>query len=99
MPAGELKKELLSQLSSIPALVQQLQFIVKNPTVGKPATFAKVDSVIRETRSLMEAVNRVVTATLSCRQHVSFLTAPDSSLQLYSCRRQTVHLLAHLPHA
>lgn len=72
MPAGDLKKELLNQLGTIPALVQQLQFIVKNPTVGKPATFAKVDSVIRETRSLMEAVNRVVTATLSCRQHVSF---------------------------
>lgn len=71
VPAGDLKRELLSQLGAIPALVQQLQFIVKNPTVGKPATFAKVDSVIRETRALMEAVNRVVTATLSCRQHVS----------------------------
>lgn len=71
VPAGDLKKELLAQLSRIPALVQQLQFIVKNPTVGKQATFAKVDSVIRETKSLMEAVNGVVEATLSCRQHVS----------------------------
>lgn len=71
MPAGDLKKELLNQLGTIPALVQQLQFIVKNPTVGKAATFSKVDSVIRETKSLMEAVNRVVEATLSCRQHVS----------------------------
>lgn len=71
IPAGELKKELLAQLATIPALVQQLQFVVKNPTVGKPATFAKVDGVIRETRALMEAVNRVVSATLACRQHVS----------------------------
>ena len=73
MPAGDLKRELLQQLASIPALVQQLQFTVKNPTVGKPATFTKVDSVIRETRSLMEAVNRVVEATLACRQHVSIV--------------------------
>lgn len=71
MPAGDLKKELLFELSTIPALVQQLQFTVKNPTVGKAATFAKVDGVIRETKSLMEAVNRVVEATLACRQHVS----------------------------
>lgn len=73
VPAGDLKKDLLAELGIIPALVQQLQFIVKNPTVGKPATFAKVDSVIRETRSLMEAVNRVVAATQSCRQHVSYI--------------------------
>lgn len=70
-------------MGTIPTLVQQLQFIVKNPTVGKPATFAKVDSVIRETKSLMEAVNRVVTATLSCRQHVS--SPPPPSCTLLSC--------------
>jgi len=76
VPAGDLKKELLYQLATIPALVQQLQFTVKNPTVGKAATFTKVDSVIRETKSLMEAVNRVVEATLSCRQHVSIDKGP-----------------------
>lgn len=71
VPAGNLKRELLMQLASIPAYVQQLQFTVKNPTVGKAATFSKVDGVIRETKCLMEAVNRVVEATLTCRQHVS----------------------------
>ncbi|KAG9510680.1 Alpha-catulin, partial [Fragariocoptes setiger] len=69
VPAGNLKKQLLAQLDLIPNLVQQLQFTVKNPTVGKPATFTKVDNVIRETRSLMEAVNRVVSASIACRQH------------------------------
>lgn len=95
MPAGDLKRELLSQLSVIPALVQQLQFIVKNPTVGKPATFAKVDSVIRETRSLMEAVNRVVTATLSCRQHVSMGGATFRKCADPSSRRHLSQTIAH----
>lgn len=103
MPAGDLKKELLNELGRIPALVQQLQFVVKNPTVGKPATFAKVDSVIRETKLLMEAVNRVVTATLSCRQHVSTgqhdarsIVPRPQSLVSYFCllsrRRRRRHL-------
>lgn len=44
MPSGALKKELMEHLAKVPAFVQQLQFSVKNSTVGKAATFNKVDT-------------------------------------------------------
>lgn len=42
VPSGTHKKELLEFLDKVPTFVQQLQFTVKNPTVGKAATFTKV---------------------------------------------------------
>ncbi|KAH8041320.1 hypothetical protein HPB51_014601 [Rhipicephalus microplus] len=42
VPSGQHKKELLEFLDKVPTFVQQLQFTVKNPTVGKAATFTKV---------------------------------------------------------
>ncbi|KAI5710813.1 hypothetical protein M8J75_011637 [Diaphorina citri] len=61
VPIGSHKKELLEQLDKVPTHVQQLQFTVKNPTVGKAATFTKVDSVIHETKNLMSVISKVVT--------------------------------------
>ncbi|CAB0004071.1 unnamed protein product [Nesidiocoris tenuis] len=66
VPAGAHKKELLEQLDKVPTHVQQLQFTVKNPTVGKAATFTKVDTVIHETKNLMSVISKVVTTCFVC---------------------------------
>ncbi|XP_067001929.2 alpha-catulin [Anabrus simplex] len=66
VPGGTHKKELLENLDRVPTYVQQLQFTVKNPTVGKAATFTKVDNVIQETKSLMDVISKVVTTCFMC---------------------------------
>ncbi|XKL59885.1 hypothetical protein PGB90_000901 [Kerria lacca] len=66
VPVGTYKKELLEQLDQVPTHVQQLQFTVKNPTVGKAATFIKVDTVIKETKTLMNVISKVVTTCFIC---------------------------------
>lgn len=72
VPAGDPKKGLLDQLDVVPTYVQALQFTVKDPTVGKAATFNKVDHVIREIKNLMNAINKVVTTCFDCANKVSF---------------------------
>jgi len=66
VPSSTLKKELLDYVDQIPTCVQQLQFAVKNPTVGKAATFTKVDNVIQETKNCMNVVSKVVTTCFEC---------------------------------
>lgn len=73
MPTSVEKKELLEKVDEIPTRVQQLQFTVKNPTVGKAATFTKVDSVIQEIKSLMHVISKVVTNCFECASKVSKL--------------------------
>lgn len=82
VPAGDSKKELLDQLDVVPTFVQTLQFTVKDPTVGKAATFVKVDHVIRETKNLMNVINKVVTTCFDCANKVSIRTAVYSSGKL-----------------
>ncbi|EFX76664.1 hypothetical protein DAPPUDRAFT_54984, partial [Daphnia pulex] len=80
VPAGTLKKELLDYVDQIPTYVQQLQFTVKNPTVGKAATFTKVDAVIQETKNCMNCVSKVVSTCFECANKVisylPFLRSP-----------------------
>lgn len=71
IPAGLAKKELLDCIDQVPTYVQQLQFAVKNVTVGKTATFTKVDNVIQETKNLMSVITRVVAACMNCANKVS----------------------------
>lgn len=52
--------------------MQQLQFAVKNVTVGKTATFTKVDNVINETKNLMSVITKVVAACLNCANKVNY---------------------------
>ncbi|XP_045496101.1 alpha-catulin isoform X4 [Colias croceus] len=66
VPAGTAKKELLEHLDKVPTYVQQLQFTVKEPTVGRAATFSKVDNVIQETKHLMNVISKVVTTCFDC---------------------------------
>ncbi|XP_050460236.1 alpha-catulin isoform X5 [Cataglyphis hispanica] len=71
VPGGPHKKELLENLDRVPTYVQQLQFTVKNPTVGKAATFTKVDNVIQETKNLMNVISKVVTTCFVCATKVA----------------------------
>ncbi|XP_022242430.1 alpha-catulin-like isoform X1 [Limulus polyphemus] len=66
VPGGPQKKDLLENLDKVPTYVQQLQFTVRSPTVGKAATFTKVDNVIQGTKNLMNVVSKVVTTSLVC---------------------------------
>lgn len=70
VPGGPHKKDLLENLDRVPTYVQQLQFTVKNPTVGKAATFTKVDNVIQETKNLMNVISKVVTTCFVCATKV-----------------------------
>lgn len=71
MPAGSYKKELLDQLDRIPTYVQMLQFTVKEHTVGKVATFVKVDHVIKEIKNLMDVVSKAVAVCFECSKKVT----------------------------
>ncbi|KAL1500968.1 hypothetical protein ABEB36_006378 [Hypothenemus hampei] len=66
VPGGAQKKELLENLDKVPTFVQRLQFSVKDHTVGKAATFTKVDNVIQETKNLMNVISKVVTVCFEC---------------------------------
>ncbi|PAV76339.1 hypothetical protein WR25_12157 [Diploscapter pachys] len=66
VPGSAEKSELSSILERIPVHCQQLQVMVKSPTVGKTATFGKVDSVIQETKNLMNEIAKLVTASFVC---------------------------------
>nr|XP_023016964.1 alpha-catulin [Leptinotarsa decemlineata] len=66
VPGGITKKELLANLDKVPTFVQRLQFTVKDHTVGKAATFTKVDNVIQETKNLMDVISKVVTTCFEC---------------------------------
>ncbi|CAG2174948.1 unnamed protein product [Oppiella nova] len=66
IPSGPPKKELLDNLDKVPTFIQQLQFAHKNVTVGKAATFTKVDNVITETKNLMTVIGLVATNCANC---------------------------------
>uniref|UniRef100_A0A915I0V7 Alpha-catulin n=1 Tax=Romanomermis culicivorax TaxID=13658 RepID=A0A915I0V7_ROMCU len=66
VPGSSEKNDLMPVLERIPVHCQQLQVLVKSPTVGKSATFNKVDSVIQETKNLMNEIAKLVTACFLC---------------------------------
>ncbi|KAL3998561.1 Vinculin family protein [Acanthocheilonema viteae] len=66
VPGSAEKNDLSTILEKIPIHCQQLQVLVKSPTIGKPATFSKVDSVIQETKNLMNEIAKLVTACFVC---------------------------------
>ncbi|EYB90734.1 hypothetical protein Y032_0215g2366 [Ancylostoma ceylanicum] len=66
VPGSAEKSELSAILEKIPVHCQQLQVLVKSPTVGKSATFGKVDSVIQETKNLMNEIAKLVTSSFVC---------------------------------
>ncbi|OQV26194.1 Alpha-catulin [Hypsibius exemplaris] len=66
VPQGLQKVELVTTLDKIPSLIQHLTATIKNPTVGKTATFNKVETVIQQTKDLMNAIAKLVTTCFIC---------------------------------
>ncbi|XP_059095534.1 alpha-catulin-like isoform X1 [Tigriopus californicus] len=60
VPAGEDKRSLMAIADHVPKHCHTLQMLIQSPIVGKAATFTKVDSIIKETRQIMQLVVRVV---------------------------------------
>ncbi len=60
VPAGEDKRALMAMADGVPKHCHQLQMLIQSSTVGKAATFTKVDSIIREARQIMHLVAEVV---------------------------------------
>lgn len=66
VPAGHLKEELVQLRDKLPSNFKQLKSRLKQVTVGKAATFNKVDWVIQETRNFMNLVAKLVTSCFLC---------------------------------
>jgi hypothetical protein len=62
IPSGYLKEELVQLIEKLPINFKQLKNRLKQVTVGKTATFNKVDFVIQETRDFMNLVAKLVTS-------------------------------------
>lgn len=66
VPDGYLKEELMQLLNKLPYHFKQLKSRLKQVTIGKTATFNKVDWVIQETRNFMNLVAKLVTSCFLC---------------------------------
>ena len=66
VPNGYLKQELLLLVDRIPINFKQLKSKLKQVTIGKKATFNKVDCVIQETRDFMNLITKLVTSCFLC---------------------------------
>ncbi|XP_071792052.1 alpha-catulin-like isoform X2 [Asterias amurensis] len=60
VPECSLRTDLASFIDQIPSYCQQLLFITKSPTMGKIATFNKVDNTIQETQNLLSTISGIV---------------------------------------
>ena len=72
VPNGFLKDELLQLLEKLPTNFKQLKNKLKQVTIGKTATFNKVDCVIQETRNFMNLIAKLVTSCFLCCTKVSW---------------------------
>ena len=59
VPAGEDKRALMAIADHIPKHCHQMQMLIQSPTVGKAATFTKVDSIIKEARQIVLLIAQV----------------------------------------
>lgn len=78
--------------------MQQLQFTVKEPTVGRAATFSKVDNVIQETKHLMNVISKVVTTCFDCANKVTtlfLLTLKAFFLRSFQATHRTFLILVY----
>ncbi|CAF3642728.1 unnamed protein product [Rotaria socialis] len=67
IPNKNARQDILTQLERIPLMCHQLKLKLKTPVSGKNSTFSKVDTVICETRDLMNAVARLCTNVFVCQ--------------------------------
>ncbi|CAF0889569.1 unnamed protein product, partial [Brachionus calyciflorus] len=66
IPNGYLKDELNLLLERLPFNFKQLKNKLKQTTIGKTATFNKVDYVIQDTRDFMNLIAKIVTNCFLC---------------------------------
>jgi hypothetical protein len=66
VPAGYLKEDIVQLIEKMPYNYKCLKNRIKQITVGKTATFNKVDMVIQETRDFMNLVTKLVTSCFLC---------------------------------
>jgi len=79
VPSGEDKRSLMAIADHVPKRCQQLQHLIQSSTVGKAATFTKVDSIIREVRQIM---NLVVTVAQMCHANANKYNLDFSNVSL-----------------
>ena len=60
VPAGEDKRTLMAIADEVPKHCHQLSMLIQIPIVGKAAIFTKVDSIVKETRQVVQLLVRVV---------------------------------------
>ena len=60
VPAGEDKRSLMAIADRVPKHCNGLQTLIHGSTVGKAATFTKVDSIVKATRPIVQLIVRVV---------------------------------------
>ncbi len=86
VPSGYLKQELLVLIERIPLNFKQLKSKLKQVTVGKKATFNKVDCVIQETRDFMNLITKLVTSCFLCSTkviHLKFYALVSFKIEKY----------------
>lgn len=74
VPEGYLKDDLVHLLERLPYNFKQLKNKLKQVTVGKTATFNKVDFVIQDTRDFMNLVAKIVTNCFLCTTRVNIFS-------------------------
>ena len=79
VPSGEDKRTLMAIADHVPKRCQQLQQLIQSSTVGKAATFTKVDSIIREVRQI---INLVVTVAQMCYANANKYNLDFSNVSL-----------------
>jgi hypothetical protein len=79
VPSGEDKRALMAIADHVPKRCQQLQQLIQSSTVGKAATFTKVDSIIRESRQI---INLVVTVAQMCYANANKYNLDFSNVSL-----------------
>ena len=60
VPAGEDKRSLMAIADEVPKHCHQLSTLIQIPIVGKAAIFTKVDSIVKETRQIVQLLVRVI---------------------------------------
>lgn len=80
VPQGLHKVELITTLEKIPGLIQHLSSTIKNPTAGKTATFNKVETVIQQTKDLMNSIAKLVTTCFICATKVRTAIKPTKQI-------------------
>lgn len=86
VPTGEDKRLLMALADGVPKHCHQLQMLIQSPTVGKAATFTKVDSIIKETRAI---VNLVVKVVQMCFNHSKKYNLDFSNVSLEKASENT----------